>query len=313
MKRLLRIFLILLAVVVIVPFAIVFLRPNKILSKEQAKHNLSLSVSHFITWKGAEVHYTDEGSGFPLLMIHGFGGSYRNFDSLVPLLKDSYRVIRVDLPGFGLSDFPEVTDHEDYIADYRNYLSFILDTLHLDSVYVMGNSMGGGMAWMMAAEHPDKVRKLVLLNSAGYDTKSVAAKLSMFKYKSFARVFDRGMPLFMSESGIEKCYADDTKIDPTLPLLNNQFSNREGNIKHMLALARSQQFPDTAWIKNVKCPTLIIWGKQDEIIPVEHAAYFKRDIANSKLIVYDPCGHVPMSERAHDLAKDFQLFIDEKN
>jgi pimeloyl-ACP methyl ester carboxylesterase len=288
MKKVLQTLVILL-LILLIPLAVIYFRPNNIISKTEAKKELSSPASHFIQWRDAEIHYTDEGSGFPVLMIHGFGGSYTNFNQLAALMKNDYRVIRIDLPGFGLSDFPSVKDNEDYIQDYRDYISFILDTLQLDSVYVIGNSMGGGITWMMAGDHPDKVRKIVLLASAGYDTKAVANKLAMFKFQSVKSVFDKGMPAFMSRSGMEKGYADDSKIDPAVVVLNNKFTNREGNIKHMLNLAVAGRFPDSSFIRRVQCPTLIIWGKEDEIIPVDHAERFHRDIKNSRVIYYDPC------------------------
>lgn len=296
MKKVFRVVLVVIILLLLVPVAFVFLRPNKIIAKDKAKAELSKPYSHFIHWRDAEIHYTDEGSGFPVLMIHGFGGSYANFQKLADLMKNDYRVIRIDLPGFGLSDFPTVKENENYIADYKDYLGYILDTLHLDSVYVIGNSMGGGVTWLMAADHPEKVKKIVLLDAAGYDTKDVAAKLAMFKYKSVAKIFDRGMPMFMSKSGAAKSYCRDEKIEPAVVRLNNHFTNREGNITHMLNLARSQQFADSAWIHNVHCPTLIVWGKQDEIIPLEHAYRFQRDIKGSELVLLDSCGHCPMME-----------------
>lgn len=311
MKRLLRSIALLFLVVLFGIIAVVFFRPSRIVSKEAAKEKLACASSHFIKWKDAEVHYTEEGSGFPVLMIHGFGGSYHNFDKLANLFKDQYRVIRIDLPGFGLSDFPTIHDKENFIKDYNDYMTFMLDTLHLDSLYIIGNSMGGGIAWLTAGEHPERVKKLVLLNSAGYDTKAVADKLAMFKYKSFGKVFDRGMPLFMSQSGAENCYADKSKVNPASVLVNNTSSNREGNLSFMLNLARSQQFPDTTLISRVQCPTLIVWGKQDKIIPVNHAERFHHDIKNSQVLIFDSCGHVPMSERAQDTHDAILKFFNE--
>ncbi len=301
----------LLIVLMLVPVGIFFFRPNLIISKADAKKELALPSSHFINWRGAELHYTDEGSGYPVLMIHGFGGSLRNFTKLADNLKGQFRVVRIDLPGFGLSDFPDMGNKPDYIQMYRDYLTFMFDTLHLDSVYVMGNSMGGGIAWIAAADHPDKVKKLVLLASAGYDVANISGKLTMFKYKSVGHVFDKGMPMFMSEGGLKSCYADKSKADPAIWTLNNHFTNREGNIQNMLALARSKQIPDSTIITKVQCPTLIVWGKEDAIIPVEHAEKFHRDIKNSRVIIYDPCGHVAMQERSDDLTRDFLQFVNE--
>jgi pimeloyl-ACP methyl ester carboxylesterase len=311
MRKITIALVIILSAFIIGVLGIIFLRPNLIISKAEARKELALPSSHFINWRGAELHYTDEGTGIPVLMIHGFGGSLRNFSPLAEVLKNRYRVIRVDLPGFGLSDFPDMGNKPNYLQMYKDYLGFIIDTLHLDSVYVIGNSMGGGMAWLMAAEHPQNVRKLVLLASAGYDVANVAGKLTMFKYKTLGDLmFARGMPMFMSEKGLKFCYADKSKVDPANWKLNNHFTNREGNIQNMLALARSQQFPDSNEIKQVKCPTLIIWGQEDSIIPVTHAAKFHRDIKDSRVIIYDPCGHTPMQERTADVAIDFVKFVE---
>lgn len=313
MKKLIRIVIILLLIIVLVPLAVLYFRPDLTLSKEQAKKELSIPASHFITWRGAELHYTNEGNfdGLPLMMIHGFGGSYRNFDSLTALMKGEYHIYRIDLPGFGLSDFPEVKEGENFIQDYCDYLTFILDTLHLDSLYVVGNSLGGGMAWIMAGDHPDKVRKLVLLDAAGYDTKNISGKLAMFKFKSVSKVFNKGMPLFMSWKGMERGYADNTKIDEAVVKLNNKFTNRKGNIPHMLTLARAQQFPDSTLIQRVECPTLIVWGQEDSIIPVTDADRFHRDIKNSEVVIIDPCGHMPMMEMPEKTQEVMEKFFKE--
>ncbi len=308
MKKVGLALLVIITLAVLIPFTIFYLQPDMLISKEQAKTQLSSPASHFIKWRGAELHYTDEGTGFPLLMIHGFGGAYTNFSKLANIMKNDYRVIRIDLPGFGLSDFPEVTPNENYLQGYRDYLSFILDTLHLDSVYVIGNSMGGAMTWVLAVDHPDRVKKIVLLNSAGYDSEEVAGKLAMFKFKSVRGVFEKGMPMFLSWQGIRKAYYKDEQIEDSMVIRNNKFTNREGNIRHMLNLALSSQFPDTALIQQVTVPTLIVWGKEDEIIPVEHAERFHRDIKGSQLVVLDQCGHCPMMEepeKTKELAEKF--------
>ncbi|HRG39701.1 MAG TPA: alpha/beta hydrolase, partial [Bacteroidia bacterium] len=104
----------------------------------------------------------------------------------------------------------------------------------------------------------------------------------------------------MSKSGAENCYADKSKVDPQSVIKNNISSNREGNLAFMLALARSKQFPDTTLISRVQCPTLIVWGKQDKIIPVEHAERFRHDIKNSEVLIFDSCGHVPMIEKTKE-------------
>ena len=308
MKKVLGVLFALLVILLLIPVLFYFFQPNHIVSKQQAKQDLSSPNSHFLNWKGAEIHYVDEGSGFPVLMIHGFGGAYTNFSKLSDLMKNDYRVIRIDLPGFGLSDFPPVKEGENYLGDYAEYISFILDTLHLDSVYVIGNSMGGAVTWMSAVNHPEKVKKIVLLDPAGYDSEQIANKLAMFKFKSVRNIFGKGMPLFMSWQGIRTAYYRDNEIKEENVIRNNEFTNREGNITHMLNLALSKQFPDTALIQQVHTPTLIVWGTEDEIIPLSHAERFHRDIKGSELALIDSCGHCPMmedAEKTKDLVEKF--------
>ncbi|MFN8309604.1 MAG: alpha/beta hydrolase [Chitinophagales bacterium] len=313
MKTLLRILMVLLLLPCLVAAGFVYLRPNRIVSKSEAIQKIAVPTSHFTIWRGASVHYTDEGSGIPVLMIHGLGGSFHNFDKLNALLpKDKYRCIRVDLPGFGLSDFPKVTEGENYVNDYRDYLNFMIDELHLDSVYVIGNSMGGGIGWLMAGDHPDKVKRLVLLGAAGYDTKEVAHKLWMFKYSGLDKLFERGAPLFFSRHNAEMCFCDKSKISQQAVFMNNISTNKEGNIPFLFQLARANNFPDSALIQRVACPTLIIWGRQDRIVPVEHAERFHRDIKNSSVLYFDSCGHVPMIEKSTETAAAVTRFFEKK-
>jgi len=301
-------FFIFLISVIVLSFAIFLLLPTRIISKDAAEKELSMPASLFIQWKGARLHYIDEGHGLTVLMIHGFGGSTQNYSKIAASLKKSFRVIRVDIPGFGLSDLPDMGENPDYVQMYREYITFILDFLHLDSLYIMGNSMGGGIAWLAAGDHPKKVVKLVLVGSGGYDAINIASKLTMFKYTGVGHIFDKGMPEFFSKRAALSIYADPDKMEPEVWQLSNHFMNREGNIKNMLALVTEQQFPDTDLIRRVKCPTLIVWGKEDNVIPVAHAEKFHGDIKNSEVIIYDHCGHVPMMECAEQFTTDFLKF-----
>ena len=313
MVRVFKGFLVVVFFVLMAVAMVVFFMPSMLISRDIARKQFSEPTSRFLNWRGAEVHFVVEGHGPAVVMIHGYGGSCKNFDKLAVALKDSFRVIRVDVPGFGLSDMPPMGEHPDYLNMYSDYIRFVLDTLHIKSACLMGNSMGGGIAWLTAAKYPKRVKKLVLLASAGYDAANVAAKLTMVKYKSFGRLLEKGVPEFVSRNRAYYMYADPTKMEPEVWELNNQILNREGNIASMLELARAQQFPDTNLIKDIKCPTLIIWGKQDCVIPVEHADRFHRDITNSSVIVYDTCGHVPMMECPERLRSDFVSFIRAKS
>jgi len=301
-----------LVVLLMVGFAALWFRPSLIRSKEEVKAAIRLPQSKFVAWRGGEVHYTDEGSGIPLVMIHGFSGSHRNFGKIAEMLKGDFRVIRLDLPGFGLSDFPSLMDGETSLGVYRDYIGFMIKELQLDSFYLMGNSMGGMVAWTTAHDHPEKVKKLIICASAGYDLEKVAGKAVWFvKNPVTSRLMGKGVPEFVSKQAALKCWYDDTQVKPETVHQTNMLWNREGNPAAAMMLGSATEFPDTAWIKEIKCPTMIVWGKQDEIVPFEHAARFHRDIAGSQLVEFDKCGHLPMIEKADELKEKILQFTRE--
>ena len=300
---------IVIAIVALFIYAI-YGRKNLTLSKEFVKQKYSLPNSHFIKWKDGEIHYTESGSGFPILMIHGFGGSNYDFKILDSLLNDKYKIIRVDLPGFGLSDFPK-TNNDDFTKTYDEYFSFLLDTLHLDSMYVMGNSLGGMMAWNLTVKHPQNVRKLVLFNSAGYDMKETlkTANAQIFSYDTVKLLLKNGIPKFMTKRGVSRVFYDSDKLtDEKITRLNNMW-NREGNLQQIMAMASSSKYLDQQLIKQITCPTLIIWGKYDKVVLPQNAERFHQDIKNSNVIVYDSCGHVPMMEKPLEVQRDVLEFL----
>jgi pimeloyl-ACP methyl ester carboxylesterase len=243
-------------------------------------------------------------------MIHGFGGNFTNFDSLSAIMKANHRVVRVDLPGFGLSDLPQQYDSVPEL--YSSFLSHLLDTLQIDSLYVVGNSLGGWMGWELAATYPEKVKGLVLLGSAGYEIERVKAnigRIDMLDNAFFFKIVERGFPIWVSERNARRMRSEWETFNPKEVVINNGLMNREGNIVNLIKLGNTGIVPDTAKIAQVQCPTLIIYGKYDVIVPFEHGEKFKRDITNSQLMVYDTCGHIPQMEYPHRVAGDIDGFF----
>lgn len=315
MKKVLRIVLLLAGLFVLVGLSFAFLRPSSIISKKDAKERFKQGGSQFLTWRGGEVHYVEEGTGYPILMIHGLAGSHRNFGKIAERLKKDYRVIRIDLPGFGLSDLPEPPDN-DYRQLYVDFFDFFLDTLQLDSFYLMGNSMGGWMSWEIAARHPERVQKLFLMCSAGYDMRGISDKLSAGMNVSTDLVETlaaRGIPEYFTRKNIENCFADPSRVNADEVSMANCFTNRETNFSTIVKLLKLRRDADTTLIKTIQCPTLIVWGEKDNIIPVSHAQRFHRDVPNNKLIIYQDCGHIPMVEQVEQFEKDFRAFVADTN
>lgn len=289
-------------------------RKNLHISKETIKATYSLPNSHFIKWNNGEIHYTESGKGFPILMIHGFGGSNYDFKQLDSLLNDKFRIIRIDLPGFGMSDFPnQLLNEKSYTDIYKDYFTFLIDTLHLDSMYVMGNSLGGMMAWNVTVNHPENVKKLILFNSAGYDMKEVikSANADIFTHSWVRMMLRNGLPLFMTSKGVHRIFYNPSVVPKEKMVRMNALWNRDGNLNHLMSMASSDKYVDESLIKTITCPTLIIWGKQDVVVSLKYAEYFHRDIKNSRVIVYDSCGHVPMVEKPLQVKTDVLEFLKE--
>jgi len=207
---------------------------------------------------------------------------------------------------------PPTDSTTNLIQLYQDFLHFMQNTLHLDSLNVIGNSMGGSMAWYMAADSNSKVKKLVLLNAAGYEMDQIVKKNgNIMTAKELEVLFEKGMPVQLSEHEMTRCFAVDSKITEQDIRIAYQLCNREGNIHAAWVMASSGQFPDSSLITHVTCPTLIVWGREDIVLPMEHAEKFHRDIKNSRVIIYDSCGHVPMIEIPEKLTPDVRAFFRE--
>jgi len=288
-------------------------RKDHTVPKEQVKAAYSLPNSHFIRWKGAEMHYTESGNdtNMTVLMIHGFGGSNRDFQILDSLINHRYHVIRVDMPGFGLSDYPFVYGEKTFRDAYSEYFNFLMDTLGIDSFHVMGNSLGGLMSLELATQHPEKVKSLVLFNSAGYDMEEVMRSANAFVLRNpLVKVLvKKGMSEFMTSRGMRRVVYSDTLLTDEKVRRVNSMWNREGNMRHLVEMANAKESPDEAMIRSVACPTLIVWGREDQIINVKFAERFHRDIPGSRLVIYDACGHVPMIERPEEVYAEVMDFL----
>lgn len=304
--------ILILALITIALIFLLYFRKNHRLSKAQVKEKHTTPYSFFMDWNGKELHYTDEGEGFPILMVHGFGGSYKNFEDLGNLLVDKYRIIKVDLPGFGLSDFPEFKEKEpDYDQMYLDYFNHFTTTLQLDSFHLMGCSMGGLFSWRATVNQPHKVQKLVLFNSAGYDLEKIANGVTKFmRYKFIRKFLVRGIPRSLTEKGLKRVFYNPSKLSIDKIQAANDFWNKNGNLEALLDLASAPKYVDIQLIQTIQNPTLVVWGKNDGLISVKHADYFSNDIKNSEQIIYDKCGHAPMIEIPQLIKNDIIAFLE---
>lgn len=256
--------------------------------------------SQFIGLMGMQVHLRDEGpreDAEPLLLLHGTSASLHTWEGWVAELRRTRRVISVDLPGFGLTGpFP---DNDYRIARYTAFLDALLERLHVPPVVVAGNSFGGQLAWELAVASPARVSRLILLDAAGYprQSSSVPIGFRLAQMPALAPLMSRLLPRQMIESSVRNVYGDPARVTDELVERYYQLTLRAGNRQALVqrfrqAAAGSSQ----ALIRQVRQPTLILWGGRDGLIAPANAERFKADIAGSRLVVFEQLGHVPQEE-----------------
>lgn len=267
---------------------------------EELKARWAPAPSQFIELMGMQVHLRDEGprdDAEPLLLLHGTSASLHTWEGWVADLKRTRRVISVDLPGFGLTGpFP---DGDYRIAHYTAFLDALLDRLQVPPVVVAGNSFGGQLAWELAVARPARVSRLILVDAAGYprQSSSVPIGFRLAQVPALAPLMARLLPRRMIESSVQNVYGDPTRVTDELVERYYQLTLRAGNRQALVQ--RFQQAPagdSQALIRQVRQPTLILWGGRDGLIAPVNAERFKADIAGSRLVIFEQLGHVPQEE-----------------
>ena len=277
---------------------------------EELKRKYTNDSSKFTSVNNMNVHYRDEGlrnDSIPVILIHGTGSSLHTFDNWSSKLSKTKRVVRMDLPGYGLTG-PFLNRN----YSKNNYVSFIksfLDTLKIKKCILAGNSLGGNIAWLFTTKFPSKVKKLILIDASGYPNKSkdipIAFKLAQIPIINNA--FTYITPRFIAKKSVENVYADKSKVNAELVNRYFELTLRKGNRQAFVDRLAIEPDPNQyKKIKIIKQPVLILWGEEDMLTPVEMANRFNKDLNNSTLNILKSVGHVPMEE-SPDKSLDYVL------
>lgn len=256
--------------------------------------------SAFVSVDGMDVHFRDEGESkksIPIILIHGTGSSLHTFDEWTIQLKNDYRVIRMDLPGYGLTDpFPK----RNYSIDsYVKFIKQFLDEKDIRQCIIGGNSLGGHIAWKFTATYPNMVNKLIVIDASGYPYKSkrIPMAFKLAKIPILKDIFTFITPKFIVRSSIENVYADKSKVTDAIIDRYFELTLHSGNRQAFIDKFSAKNDPDAfKQISSILQPTLILWGDQDFLIPLENAQFFHQDLPNNTLVILDNTGHVPMEE-----------------
>lgn len=271
--------------------------------------------SQFLTLSGMQVHYRDEGpkeDPVPIILVHGTSASLHTWNGWTEVLSKHHRVIRFDMQGFGLTG-PH-PDGKYRIEDYAETLVQLMDAMEIDTAIVAGNSLGGYVAWSTAVLYPERVAKLVLVDSSGYPFQSESVPIAFRIYNSpiLKFLFAGIMPRSLVQSSLENVYGNPDIVSDELVDRYFELTTREGN-----RAALAKRFVDTKTgelanrIGELIQPTLIIWGEQDRLIPISVGQHFHREIINSQFITFSDLGHVPHEEDPQITVNAVEQFLHE--
>lgn len=233
-----------------------------------------------------------------LLLLHGNASSLHTWDGWVRQLSPQVRVVRLDLPGYGLTG-PHPSG--DYTATATvDFLERFADAAGLRRFAIAGNSLGGYFAWRFALRHPDRVSGLVLVNAAGYPLEtgmSASVAMQVARLPVVSELLRFASVRWAIEFSLRDVYVDDTRVTPALVDRYEQMMLRPGNRAALGDRARSERRP-TGWerLPQLRVPTLVLWGEQDPWFPLDHARRFGRDIPGARVVTFPGLGHVPMEE-----------------
>jgi pimeloyl-ACP methyl ester carboxylesterase len=272
--------------------------PEKSVAELQARW--APPPSTFIDIAGMKVHVRDEGprdDSSPIVLMHGTGSSLHAWNGWADALKDKRRVIRFDLPGYGLTG-PSPDSIYGLDRDVAVVIA-LLDKLGIEHCVLGGNSLGGAVTWRTALAHPTRVEKMILVDAGGYPFHSTSIPIGfrLARLPGVGWLMQNTLPRSLVEQGWRNVVGDPKSVTPQMIERSIELTQREGNRRALID--RFKQRPTVLLshrIKELKQPTLVMWGGRDRLIPPDDAERFHRDIEGSTLVIFDDLGHAPEEE-----------------
>lgn len=241
-----------------------------------------------------------------IVLVHGFSYSLESWDGWAADLGADHRVIRMDLPGHGLTG-PDPQQRYS-VPQTVEFLGALLDELGLDHVTLAGNSLGGLVSWRLAAERPNLVERLVLVAPGAYSINGVteqpvAVPMGVSFYLTSA-------PEAMIAAASAGLFGDVSRMDPALPARVHGLMQTPGVGQALVERLQVFTLPDpTADLARVQAPALVLWGARDVMIPVAQASRIAGDLPQAELIIYDDLGHILHEEDPARTVADVRAFL----
>lgn len=262
---------------------------------------------------GIKTYVIEKGEGVPIILIHGLLACVYTWRKVFYPLSEKFHVYAYDLRGCGCSEKPRY----DYsINNFTNDLKNFMDYYKIDKAILIGNSLGGEIALNMVIKYPDRVSKLILIDSSG-------CRMNMKKSNSLVKLsrlsqMPRFLTFFLNKTIIKyisRILLVNHKIidDEFINAYYCAFRDRCG-IDGFISLTRNLSYTEFSYekVKYIQKPTLVIWGEKDRLISVEDAYKITQDISNSKLVIFPNCGHGAQEECSERLINEITNFVLDK-
>jgi pimeloyl-ACP methyl ester carboxylesterase len=302
----------LLVLAAIVAVVALFYKPD--LSLQTLKERYADADSRFLPVGPLTVHYRDVGprDGPVLVLLHGANASLHTWQGWADRLKDRFRVVSLDLPGYGLTGaYPEARPGDYHLVGYSTFLERFADALHLDRFALAGNSLGGGVAWTFAARHPERVGKLILVDALAYpQPTSLSLPQRIADMPVVGDLLLYVAPRDQIAAVLRSAYGDPAKVTDALIDRYRDLLRYDGNRAAMLMRLRHPDKFDSAPLKTLAMPVLILWGGKDSWIAPSTAFRLQQDIPNAQLQIFSEAGHLPMEEMPDQSAAAARKFLE---
>lgn len=229
-----------------------------------------------------------------IIMLHGFGSSLETWEPWAELLAPTHRVIRFDLPGFALTGPDPTNDYSD--ARSLQVLAGLMDGLQIATATLIGNSLGGKIAWLFAAQYPERVTRLVLVSPDGFAPPGYEYNKPA-KIPGIAKLLPYVLPMGLVRGSLKPAYADPAALTPAVLTRYRDLLLAPGIRRAMVArMSQMRLRPPEPILHRVQAPTLLLWGEEDGMIPIAMADSYMKWIPDCRLAPLPKLGHVPMEE-----------------
>ena len=264
---------------------------------------------------GLKVHYTDTGpqDRAALVLVHGFSASLHTWEAWKTALELDYRVITLDLPGHGLTRAEDPSQAK--IERFAEVVHEVTQDLGVERFTLAGNSMGGNTAWSYALAYPETLDGLILVAASGWPEEEGEGDGSPFIFtllsNPIARTLLKDLDMTsLTRSGLEGSYTDQSFVTDELVERYVALSRAPGHRATLLAIMAGERVEATAEkLSAISVPTLVMWGTDDNLVPVSGAQKFADAIPGATLAVYEGVGHLPQEENAEQSISDVRAFM----